>query len=53
LTFGCRALAQDDGAGGLIALGDEIWAPHTHDDPDGWTALWRRLQLHLPVGQPF
>jgi outer membrane translocation and assembly module TamA len=46
-------LLQDDGAGGLIALGDVIWAPHTHDDPDGWTALWRRLQLHLAVGQPF
>jgi hypothetical protein len=53
LTFGCRALAQDDGAGGLIALGDVIWTPHTHVDPDGWSALWRRLQLHLAVGQPF
>jgi hypothetical protein len=46
-------LLRDDGAGGLVALGDVIWAPHTHDDPDGWTALWRRLQLHLAVGQPF
>jgi outer membrane translocation and assembly module TamA len=46
-------LLQDQGAAGLVRLGDVIWAPHTHDDPGGWTELWRRLQIHLAVGQPF
>jgi outer membrane protein assembly factor BamA len=46
-------LLQDEDGAGLIPLGDVRWAPHTHDHPGAWTELWRRLQLHLAVGQPF
>jgi outer membrane translocation and assembly module TamA len=46
-------LIQDENGAGLIPLGDVRWAPHTHDHPGPWTELWRRLQLHLAVGQPF
>jgi outer membrane protein assembly factor BamA len=38
---------------GLIPLGDVVWAPHTHDGPGAWRELWRRLQIHLALGQPF
>jgi outer membrane protein assembly factor BamA len=46
-------LLRDDAAEDLITLGDVVWAPHTHDRPGPWLERWRRLQLHLAMGQSF
>lgn len=46
-------LAGDPEGGGLLFLGNVTYDPFEHDDPGFLKELWRRLQLHVAIGQPF
>lgn len=39
--------------GDIVRLGRVAYAPYDHDDPGAFEELWRRLQLHVALGQPF
>lgn len=44
---------EDPATSELVFLGDVVYDPFGFDDPGALEELWRRLQLHVAIGQPF
>lgn len=44
---------EDPATSELVFLGDVVYDPFDHGDPGALERFWRRLQLHVAIGQPF
>lgn len=46
-------LTRDPETGDILFLGDVVYDPWGWDDPGIWRRVWRRLELHVAIGQAF